>query len=80
MPMMFYSQILAWGQTTCCLLVTCIYNLFSHSAIPFAFPTLVPLGLEAGNDVVLSSAQRVTTSIVLLYTVSILWYSHYCLH
>ncbi len=59
MPMMFYSQILAWGQTTCCLLVTCIYNLFSRSAIPFAFPTLVPLGLEAGNDVVLSSAQRV---------------------
>lgn len=62
MPMIFYSQILAWGQTTCCLLVTCIYNLFSQSAsaaIPFAFPTLVPLGLEAGNDVVLSSAQRV---------------------
>ena len=57
--MMFYSQILAWGQTTCCLLVTCIYNLSAQAVIPFAFPTLVPLGLEAGNDVVLSSTQRV---------------------
>lgn len=50
MPMIIYSQILMWGQTVCCLLVVCVGNMFG-GAIPPLFAAMVPLGLEAGNDV-----------------------------
>lgn len=51
MPMVIYSQILIWGQSTCCLLVLCILNLF-NAKIPSLFAAMVPLGVEAGEDVV----------------------------
>eukprot|EP01041_Mallomonas_annulata_P000361 gene361-661_t len=51
MPMVIYSQILTWGQTSLCLLIICISNLIGKN-IPSLFSAMVPLGLEAGNDVV----------------------------
>ena len=51
MPMVIYSQILIWGQSTCCLLVLCVLNIF-NAKIPSLFAAMVPLGVEAGEDVV----------------------------
>ena len=50
MPMVIYSQILIWGQSTCCLLILCIVNAFG-AKIPNLFAAMVPLGVEAGSDV-----------------------------
>lgn len=50
MPMIIYSQVLIWGQTLCCLVVLCIGNAFG-AGIPPLFVAMVPLGLEAGDDV-----------------------------
>eukprot|EP00601_Ochromonadales_sp_CCMP2298_P030629 CAMPEP_0173332564 /NCGR_PEP_ID=MMETSP1144-20121109/4420_1 /TAXON_ID=483371 /ORGANISM="non described non described, Strain CCMP2298" /LENGTH=516 /DNA_ID=CAMNT_0014277457 /DNA_START=53 /DNA_END=1600 /DNA_ORIENTATION=- len=58
MPMVIYSQILNWGQTTCCLLLLCLANTFFGAQIPNIFAAMVPLGLEAGSDVVLSSRHK----------------------
>jgi hypothetical protein len=50
MPMVIYSQILSWGQSSICLLISCIMaNL--NIPTPKLFPAMVPLGLEAGSDV-----------------------------
>ena len=49
--MVIYSQILMWGQSACCLLVLCIVNSF-NAKIPKLFAAMVPLGLEAGADIV----------------------------
>lgn len=51
MPMVIYSQILIWGQSSVCLLLTCILNA-SGIAPPRLFAAMVPLGVEAGTDVV----------------------------
>jgi hypothetical protein len=47
MPMMIYSQILLWGQTSCCLLI----YLLLYGGSEALFPTMVTLGAEAGMDV-----------------------------
>lgn len=49
MPMIIYSQILMWGQSTVCLTVLCILNYFNYS-IPSLFPAMIPLGIESGSD------------------------------
>ena len=49
MPMIIYSQILMWGQSTVCLTVLCILNYFNY-AIPDLFPAMIPLGIESGSD------------------------------
>eukprot|EP01032_Pedospumella_encystans_P008275 gene8275-9841_t len=66
MPMVIYSQLLNWGQTTCCLLFVCISNSIFRMGIPSAFAAMVPLGIEAGADIVLSSNYNTdwTSSIV----------------
>lgn len=51
MPMVIYSQILIWGQSTCCLLALCLCNAVG-AEIPGLFAAMVPLGVEAGDDVV----------------------------
>lgn len=53
MPMIIYSQIIIWGQSACCLFVIIIGNMF-HADLPHLFAATVPLGLEAGSDVVVS--------------------------
>lgn len=50
MPMVIYSQILIWGQSTCCLFILCVLNAFG-AKIPNLFAAMVPLGVEAGSDV-----------------------------
>ena len=60
MPMVIYSQLLNWGQTTCCLLFVCISNSIFGMGIPSAFAAMVPLGIEAGADIVLSSNYNVS--------------------
>lgn len=64
MPMVIYSQLLNWGQTTCCLLLVCIANSFFNAKIPTAFAAMVPLGLEAGADVTLSSNYKVGNELI----------------
>jgi hypothetical protein len=49
--MVIYSQILIWGQSTICLLVLCLLNLVG-AKIPKLFAAMVPLGIEAGSDVI----------------------------
>lgn len=51
MPMMIYSQILLWGQTTACL---CVYVLIYGDQDPL-YPTMITLGAEAGVDVAKSA-------------------------
>ncbi len=50
MPMIIYSQILMWGQSTCCLIVLCILNYYFNGQIPSLFPAMIPLGIEAGEQ------------------------------
>ena len=57
MPMIIYSQVLIWGQTLCCLIVLCVGNLFG-AGIPPLFVAMVPLGLEAGSDVLSKDPQH----------------------
>ena len=54
MPMVIYSQVLMWGQSTCCLAVLCLLNAFG-AQIPKGFAAMVPLGVEAGADVVVKT-------------------------
>lgn len=63
MPMVIYSQVLNWGQSSCCILFVCIANTFSGANIPKLFSVMVPLGLEAGADVVISSDHKVYINI-----------------
>lgn len=49
MPMIIYSQILTWGQTSICLAICFISELMGKN-IPRMFSAMVPLGLEAGDD------------------------------
>ena len=55
LPMVIYSQILIWGQSTCCIAFICVVYTFSsleaQRSFPSIFAALVPLGLEAGDDV-----------------------------
>jgi hypothetical protein len=52
MPMIIYSQILIWGQSLCCLLVILAFRLATGKNADYSiYGTLVPLGLEAGDDV-----------------------------
>mmetsp|Transcript_37893 Transcript_37893/g.38579 ORF Transcript_37893/g.38579 Transcript_37893/m.38579 type:complete len:787 (-) Transcript_37893:26-2386(-) len=51
MPMVIYSQILTWGQTSLCLAIICLSKMIGLH-IPSLFAAMVPLGVEAGNDVV----------------------------
>lgn len=62
MPMVIYSQLLTWGQTTCCLLLVYIGNTFFGAKIPRDFAAMVPLGLEAGSDITVSSNYKVNQS------------------
>lgn len=64
--MVIYSQLLNWGQTTCCLLFVCISNSIFGMGIPSAFAAMVPLGIEAGADIVLSSNYNVSTLLLLM--------------
>jgi hypothetical protein len=57
MPMMIYSQILIWGQSLACLLVIFVLKyIFGVGNSPHSYlsariyGTLVPLGVEAGDD------------------------------
>ena len=59
MPMVIYSQILMWGQSTCCLLALCVLNAFGCQ-IPKLFAAMVPLGLEAGADIVVKPIEGTT--------------------
>ena len=51
MPMVIYSQILKWGQTSLCLMMCCCLELIGRG-VPNLFAAMVPLGVEAGNDVI----------------------------
>jgi hypothetical protein len=66
MPMVIYSQLLNWGQTTCCLLLVCVSNTFFNAKIPRVFAAMVPLGLEAGADISVSSNYKVRCRLLLL--------------
>eukprot|EP01035_Chromulina_nebulosa_P022300 gene22300-28882_t len=56
MPMIIYSQILLWGQSTCCLIAFCLLNfIISRAHIPSMFPAMIPLGIEAGGDIIIST-------------------------
>jgi hypothetical protein len=48
MPMVIYSQILMWGQSSCCLLAICVLNSMG-SKIPPMFAAMVPLGNSIFN-------------------------------
>lgn len=64
MPMVIYSQLLNWGQSTCCLLLVCVANTFFNAKIPRVFAAMVPLGLEAGADISVASNIKVLTCTV----------------
>lgn len=49
-PMVIYSQILIWGQSCICLLLYCLFYLNSPN-VPHLVSAMVPLGIEAGSDV-----------------------------
>jgi hypothetical protein len=51
MPMVIYSQILIWGQSCVCLLISCILSYFNVKT-PHLASAMVPLGIEAGSDVI----------------------------
>jgi hypothetical protein len=53
MPMVIYNQILIWGQSTCCLIAVLLLNTCG-ALIPNVFAAMVPLGVEAGDDVFVS--------------------------
>lgn len=50
-PMVIYSQILIWGQSCVCLLIYCLFYLTSPD-VPHLVSAMVPLGIEAGDDVI----------------------------
>ena len=50
LPMVIYSQILTWGQSGCCLLLLCIFTGF-NIRVPSQFATIVPLGIESGEQI-----------------------------
>lgn len=54
MPMVIYSQILVWGQSMCCVALVCLYSLLTNKSDSAMFSAMVPLGLEAGEDVMIS--------------------------
>jgi hypothetical protein len=56
MPMIIYSQILLWGQSTCCLAGFCALQYLWPSSGHELFPAMIPLAIEAGGDVIVSSA------------------------
>ena len=51
LPMLIYSQILTWGQTTICLLLSILLTSGLGVRVPLYLPAMVPLGLEAESDV-----------------------------
>ena len=53
-PMIVYSQILIWGQSSVCLLLCTVMNTIPqmNKAFPNLFSGMVPLGIEAGPDVI----------------------------
>ena len=51
MPMIIYSQILQWGQSTCCLCAFYVFRMM-NSNVPPLFPAMIPVGLEAGTTTV----------------------------
>jgi len=53
-PMIVYSQILIWGQSSVCLLLCTIMNSIPqmNKSFPNLFSGMVPLGIEAGPDVI----------------------------
>ena len=51
MPMVIYSQILIWGQSCVCLMISCVMSYF-HIKTPHLAAAMVPLGIEAGSDVI----------------------------
>jgi Na+/glutamate symporter len=50
-PMVIYSQILIWGQSSICLLVYTLVYLNSPQ-VPHLVSAMVPLGIEVGDDVI----------------------------
>ena len=64
--MVIYSQILMWGQSACCLLTLCFVNLFKGN-VPKLFAAMVPLGLEAGADIVVEQPVGGKCIIMLCY-------------
>lgn len=64
MPMVIYSQILIWGHSTVCLLACVFFNALG-AGIPPLFAAMVPLGIEAGTDIIVAPSQSdVDTQIV----------------
>ena len=53
MPMVIYSQILIWGHSTICLVALLALNACG-AGIPPLFAALVPLGIEAGSDIIVA--------------------------
>ena len=53
MPMVIYSQILIWGHSTVCLFALCVMNSMG-AEIPALFAAVIPLGIEAGTDIVVT--------------------------
>jgi Na+/glutamate symporter len=53
-PMIVYSQILIWGQSSVCLLLCTVMNSIPqmNKSFPNLFSGMVPLGIEAGPDVI----------------------------
>jgi hypothetical protein len=53
-PMIVYSQILIWGQSSVCLLLCTIMNSIptTNKSFPNLFSGMVPLWIEAGPDVI----------------------------
>ena len=50
MPMLIYNQLLIWGQSSCCLLLSLILY-FIGIKVPLFFSPMVALGLEAESDI-----------------------------
>ena len=48
-PMIIYFQILIWGQSMCCIILTYFFQLFLQWDVPFLYAAVIPLGLEVGT-------------------------------
>ena len=55
MPMLFYTQILIWGQTALCLGLCVVMSIGREVKVPTMYGVLVPAGLEQGTDLLIDS-------------------------
>ena len=68
MPMLFYTQILIWGQTALCLGLCVVMSIGREVKVPTMYGVLVPAGLEQGTDLLIDSttigASRFITTVL----------------